>query len=64
MYCGHCGRNVGDQTLCRSCGAYKVGLTWHPADTHSGSLLGPRPNSRRRTLGTGIGLEAGPDRKA
>ncbi len=38
MHCGYCGRDVGDQTLCQSCGAYKVGLTWHPADTHSGSL--------------------------
>ncbi len=45
MYCGYCGRNVGDQTLCRYCGAYKVGSTWHPADTHSGSIpnLAPSP---------------------
>jgi hypothetical protein len=38
MYCGYCGRDVGDQTLCEYCGAYEVGLTWHPANTHSGSL--------------------------
>ncbi len=38
MYCGYCGRDVGDQTLCQNCGAYRVGSTWHHAETHSGSV--------------------------
>lgn len=32
MYCGYCGRDVGDQTVCRYCGAHRVGTTWQPAE--------------------------------
>jgi Protein of unknown function (DUF732) len=43
MYCVYCGRDIGGQTLCHDCGAYKVGSTWHRADTQSCSL----PDSAR-----------------
>lgn len=43
MYCVYCGRDIGGQTLCHDCGAYKAGSTWHRADTHSRSL----PDSAR-----------------
>lgn len=39
MYCVYCGQGVGNETLCRNCGAYRSGSDWHPAPIASSAHL-------------------------
>ena len=43
MYCVYCGQNVGEETACRNCGAYRIGSDWHPAQIASSAPLPGHP---------------------